>query len=123
MTSSPFFNMLWSQLLYQLPHVLVALVGMILGLIFWRRSPAACLFALLGCGILFLVGVTWPFLNAWSFSSHMDRGWSAVRYGQVMAVIGGVGTVLSTIGQILVLVAVFVGRRAPAPAAGAPPPV
>ena len=52
-----------SNLLVQLPILLVWLIGIVLAFVFWRRHPQVSLLALIGFGLLFVLTVIGAFLN------------------------------------------------------------
>ena len=47
----------------QVPLYLVLIVGMVLAIVYWRRSPHACLFAFLGFTLYFLASIFNAMLN------------------------------------------------------------
>lgn len=102
----------WSQLLYQTPVLGASVVGMILALVFWRRCPGVCLFALIGFGILFVQSLSQSLTTAYLVSAHMERGWSAAQYGRIMAAASIVHGMVRAVGYVFVLLAVFSGRSA-----------
>src|SRR5687768_4164505 len=57
MMNNPQWTFIFSQLGAQAPTLLVYLVGLILAGIWWRRAPAAAMYAMIGCGILLLTSV------------------------------------------------------------------
>jgi hypothetical protein len=112
-------TMFWSQFLYQIPVVGASVIGMILALAFWRRCPGACLFALLGFGVLFVLGFSQSLANAYLITARMERGWSAEQYGHIMTAANSVIALVRTVGFAFVLLAVFSDR--PAGPANEPP--
>lgn len=103
----------WTKLLYQAPILIILLVGIVCALAFWRRAPNACLLAVIGLGILFLVGLIPPIADACCHALlRREWNWNADKYGQVMAVVGVIYIVFQTVGLAFVVLALFTGRRA-----------
>ena len=103
----------WLQLLvYQAPTLLVALVGLILGLVNLRRCPGPALLTLLGCGLFVLTDFFSLVVRAALFEQMRDRAMPAERYAQLMFVVGIAGSLGYALGVLLVVVAVFSGRGA-----------
>ena len=109
----------WMQLLaFAAPTLLVALVGVVLGLVTLRRCQQAALMALVGCGLLFLVGF-FAFLGRTVIWEQMrDGAIPPQRSGELMALVGVASGLGHALGLLLIVSAVFVGR-APQPDATA----
>ena len=106
-----FFNYLTRMPLY-----LVWLVGIILGLIYWRRHPRISALATIAFGGLFAAmlfnPVGGPWGSPWAFGSR----WTGSQMN-FMLVFGGLfSTLLSTAAWVLILLAIFGGRQPPVPA-------
>lgn len=102
------------QLPYITPMLLVYLVGMVLSLLQLKRIAKPAAFALVGCGMLFLITAVFPFVQGYIFVSRYDRGWTEQEIGQWLRVVGIVRTLLHLTAFSLLLVAIFAGRRATA---------
>jgi hypothetical protein len=103
-------NYVVPQLPYIIPMLLVYLVGVVLSLLQLKRLGTPAMFALLGCGILFVSTAVFPFVQGY-VASQLFR---LSEMGLWIGVIGLVRMVFQVIGFSLILAAVFAGRRAPA---------
>lgn len=112
-------TMFWSQWLFQIPVVGASVIGMILALAFWRRCPSACLFALIGFGVLLVLAFSQSLANSYLITARIERGWSAEQYGHILTAANIVTALVRTVGYAFVLLAVFSGR--PAGPANEPP--
>jgi hypothetical protein len=121
---------LWQQLAYQVPVLLVYLIGFVLALLFFGRQPTAALLTLIGTGLLVLVTVAVVVVQAFLVQQRMEENWSVERFARLMSTVGLAGSIGRAIGLALVVAAVFVGRGHTRPAiagpgaapAGGPPP-
>jgi hypothetical protein len=98
------------QLPYIVPMPLVYLVGVVLSLLQLKRLGTPAMFALLGCGILFVSTAVFPFVQGY-VASQLFR---LSEMGLWIGVIGLVRVLLQATGFSLVLAAVFTGRKVPA---------
>jgi hypothetical protein len=106
-----------------LPVVLLALVwlvGGLLAVVTWKRNPTASLLALLACLLLLAVTVVGAALQHYLVTRRLSfqRGWSTAEFNLLWGVVYWGRTLLSAVGYVLLLCAVFVGRGR-----AAPPPV
>ena len=109
----------WRRLLFsESTLVFPSLVAMILARVYWRRCPRACLFALIGFGVLFLQGILNSLLTVWAYDLTEHPEWG-IAPQQFMDGVLLFTLVARGLGIIFVIMAVFTGRR---PAAVAPPP-
>jgi uncharacterized membrane protein len=95
------------------PVLLAYIAGFVLSLVFWRRSPRACLLALLGTTEMFLTAVVLTFV--WPYVSLLGSrsGWSGEEFSRAFAVLGVIQSCLYAGGLVLLLLAVFAGRSRP----------
>src|SRR3954452_6165100 len=100
------------QLTTQLPLLLAYVTGMILALVFWRRSPGPSLLTLLATVLLLVIAVLQAFLFFYSVRARHDLGWSDERFGWMSGGNNLVGSVLRAGACGLLLIAVFMGRNA-----------
>ncbi|MFO0966813.1 MAG: hypothetical protein U0793_14670 [Gemmataceae bacterium] len=94
------------EILFQLPYLLAYIAGMVLALSFWRRYPTACLLLLLGCLVKMVASLALVF---YSLFFWFDKGEGPIEMVPLLI------TVIDAGAYGLLLSAVFVGRRAPAP--------
>lgn len=104
------------QFAYAGPVLVVYFVGMILSVIFLRKSPGAATLALAATLILFFTGLGVTMTQGYFFRMRYESGWTPAQYAQMSNVISIVGTILRTFGSALLVAAVFVGRKSPSAA-------
>ena len=100
-----------SSLLFQLPIILVWLVGIILALVFWRRHPivsAMTLIAFIGFLILSFIGA---WLNIWLPITLQEQGLSAEQISIIFTIRGAINALVYTFLWILVAFAIFGWRK------------
>jgi hypothetical protein len=100
-----------SQILYQLPLIIACLVGVVLAIVFWSRSPGASLMTLIGCLVLLLAIFVVSGVQSYLVSARIQQGWTLVKYGAVTAVVSAVSALIRGAAFGCVIGAVFVGRR------------
>lgn len=106
---------LLQQLAYQLPSLFIYVAGGIAAAVSLKRHRASSLLCLAGCVVSLLTIVALTGIQAWLFGARLGEGWSMARYGQAMSVVAMGGAILRPIGLVLIMVAVFIGRKQPAP--------
>lgn len=107
-TDDTFLFTVLTQLAGQAPVLLAYLVGVILALVFWQRSPVPALLTLIAM-VLFLMttlvqSVLVHYLVRVSADSGMTLGW-------MLSANAVIGSVLRAMAVGLMLAAVFTGRR------------
>jgi hypothetical protein len=100
-----------TQLAGQAPVLLAYLVGMILALVFWRRSPGPCVLTLVATGLLLGTTLVQSFLFLYLIRAREDFGWTEERYRWMLSANALVGSVIRAVAFGLLLAAVFVGRK------------
>lgn len=100
-----------SQVLYQGPLLLAALIGLVLSLAFLGRSRWPAILTLSAMVILLVSTVAVTAVQAYFFSARIAYGWSNDMYGQVSSVLALLGSVSRGLVICLLLVAVFIGRK------------
>jgi hypothetical protein len=98
-------------LLPNLPAMLVWLVGIAVALSTWRRHPRVSQTALVACVLLLVNAAGGPVAQFWVFQGMSQLGWTGQEYGRIMALVTLVRVAFSTVGYVLLLLAVF-GWRA-----------
>jgi hypothetical protein len=114
---------LLSFLLPSLPACIVWLVGVILALATWRRHPRVSKTALVACALLLVNAAAGPVAQYWLYTGISGYVWTAQEYGRMLGLVTLVRVAFSTVGYVLLLLAVFGWRatpRFPAGPAGEP---
>ncbi len=104
-------SFLLTQLMYQAPMLIVSLVGLILAAVNRNRCPTPAMLTILGCGLIFLVGLAQPVVFWVMMQQREEANLDAKQFGQMLSTIGLVWSGLRAIGVALVVIAVFMGRR------------
>lgn len=107
----PGMSFLWRQLAYQIPGLIVYLVGVILALVWFGRARGPAALCLLGCGLLILTALAVSGIQAYFFQQRFEAGLPDQRMAQAMNVVAVAGNIVRAVGIGLVIAAVFVGRR------------
>jgi hypothetical protein len=100
-----------SQLIYYGAPLALYAVGIVLGLAFLRRYPAAAGLVLGACGLMLvatvaIAGVSW-------YVFEIQESGSSMRYASLMSWVGMAGSLVRVAALAMLLAAAFVGRRAP----------
>jgi hypothetical protein len=106
-------SVLSSFLLPSLPAVIIWLVGIAIALATWRRHPRVSQTALVACVLLLANAAAGPLAQFWLFQRMTQFGWTAAEYGRTMGLVTLVRVAFSTVGYVLLLVAVFGWRVTP----------
>lgn len=96
------------SLLVRLPILLIWLVGVIIAIVRWQRHPRTSLMLVLGLAILTLASLIGVFWEAWLPQGAARIGVS--RIGALASVYGIVQALISAVGWVLVIIAVFSKR-------------
>lgn len=113
MTPSNNLSVLTSFLLPSLPAIIVWLVGIAVALATWRRHPRVSQTALVACALLLVNAAAGPVAQFWLFQGMSRLGWTSQEYGRMMGLVTLVRVAFSTVGYVLLLVAVFGWRTTP----------
>ena len=111
MNISPTMTQFASQMLTQLPLLLVYAAGIIVCAIRWRRAPTAALLAMIGTSIVLLATVIFAFLSAFLINQRMTAGAPAAQLGNTLTIMAAASSIMRGLGFALVLVAVFAQRQ------------
>ena len=107
------FEFIRSQFALTVPMMLVYLVGIILSVVHLKRIGKPALFALAGCGALFLIAAAFPFVQG--YIMYGDDSQRTFRERALwMGVAGFVRMLLHATAFGLLLAAIFVERSVPA---------
>ena len=100
----------FSNLLVQLPVILVWLVGSILSLSYWRRHPRVSRLTLIAIAVLFVESLAGTYLSFGLPLMLSERGWHSSRLGIFLSTVGFVRALVRAGSWGLLLSAIF-GRR------------
>ncbi len=107
-------TLIWSQMVYAIPALLVGIFALVLAIINWSRCPRAALLVAVGAGVLLAATV----MNV-AFYGVMAPGFhrthSAASLGTLYAIAGFVSAILHQGGVVLLILAAFAGRKPAAP--------
>jgi hypothetical protein len=112
MSASPGSSLLVTllkQLLGESPALLAYLVGFILAIAYRRRWPTPCKLVALGTGLLFITNAGFTVLLAFIMDSWSNQTWN--DFGGLVWFFEMISNSLHAVGFVLVLAAVFTGRR------------
>ena len=104
----------------QIPLFLVIIVGMVLAIIYWRRAPQACLFALLGFTLYLVASILNAMLN-YLYPDLLFDAFDAMDLGNDRMLFFYSDlffALLRGIAFVFIFIGVYSGRGQP----GAPPP-
>ncbi len=102
-------SMLWSQLTYQLPMLIVAVVALVMAVVFWRRAHPASACVALGAVLLLFTGLVFPVVTAMLYDSG-DEGRPSADTIKLMNQIGLVASIVRAGAVGILVAAAFVGR-------------
>lgn len=111
MSSAP-TAMILSQL-WNLPAILLAIVGIVIALARWKKHPTVSLVALIAFGLLLgtrLLSAALFAFQYWQISSNSFSG-----TGSIFGIVQSLLVLFGFLSQVLMIIAIF-GWRAPAPA-------
>ena len=114
------FSFFGQQLVAQIPVLLVAFIGLGLSLVFLGRYRWPAVLTLLATGILLITTFVVTGAQAYVFSSRNTMGLSTENYTQLAIGVGWVGSLARALALALLLAAVFIGRKRPAPVTTSP---
>ncbi len=120
MTPNNNLAVLSSFLLPSLPGIIVWLVGVAIALATWRRHPRVSQTALVACVLLLVNAAAGPVAQFWLFQGMSQLGRTSAEYGRLLGLLTLVRVAFSTVGYVLLLVAVFGWRATPRFPAGPP---
>ena len=107
---SPVLSFVFQQLLYQVPLLLATLLGVVLSLVFWKRSPGPAAITLIASVAMLLTAVAVTGLQGYLLSLRLERGWSNADYARWNTVVGLISATVRGLGTAAVVAAVFIGR-------------
>jgi hypothetical protein len=101
---------IFSNLLVQLPVILVWLVGVILSLSYWRRHPKVSRFTLIAIAVLFVESLAGTYLSLYLPLTLSERGWNSGRLGILLSTVGFARALVRAVSWGLLLAAIFARR-------------
>ena len=99
-----------SQLPTLAPMLLIYLIGVVLSLIHLKELGQPAAFALVGCGLLFLINAVYPFVQGYLIVSRSESQWTMAQLGMWMNGLGIIRTLLHLTAFSLLLAAIFADR-------------
>jgi hypothetical protein len=105
----PLVHYLVTQLGYTLPSILVYLVGFVLAIINIRRAPVPAVLTLVSVGLMFLATLATVALQAYVIHTHRI----SAGPGNLMSLVGVGGACARAAGVLMLVIAVFLGRKSP----------
>ena len=107
------FNYFMQQMLYQLPTLLAAVIGVVLSLIYLKRYRLPSVLALLGSATVIISGLIVTIAQGYFFSARFSSlAMTSQNYVQFANVIGWIGAFVKGVAIALLIVAIFIGRKA-----------
>lgn len=100
-----------SNLLIQLPLLIVWIIGIIVALVRWSKHPRVSLVALIGLAVLFVIALVGGLLTPWLQMTLMRNGMSGSRVGLLSGIVGIVLSLIRAGAWGLILVAIFSKRE------------
>jgi len=99
------------QIAYSAPLLLVYVIAAALAVIFLRKHPLSSMLALAGALILLITGIGVVIGQITLVRQRVESGWSVTYYNQMLMIVNAVGTVFRTLGTMLLVAAIFAGRK------------
>jgi ABC-type methionine transport system permease subunit len=109
MNDTKMFSEILRGILIQFPILLVCLVGIMVALISWRRSPAASLWTLLAFCLAFLLCILIPVSQQTMLRMMKESSLDTRLTANIT--LGVVWSIFRAISYILLLVGVYAGRK------------
>jgi hypothetical protein len=102
----------FQQLLYQSPLLLVYLVGLIVAMVMFSRCPRAAMLTIIGTGTLLFVAIGMVVLQTYLISARNTGGGITMQnYSTIIMTSNVIANILRAIAMGLIIAAVFVGRK------------
>lgn len=98
---------IWPQLLYSLPTILVAIAAVVVCIMNWQKTPTAAMFCLIGFGLIGFNSVFGVVMTTLMIRNGANTG----MFREFWSLVSAARTILSLAGYIFLLVAVFSGRE------------
>jgi hypothetical protein len=105
------FWLLARQFGFAIPLLLVCFAGLIVAILFIKKYFWSSVLTLAAMCILFVIRVTMPLAQLYLLHASIDRGWTTVTQVQVLTVISLTTGFGDAAAAILLLIAVFAGRK------------
>jgi hypothetical protein len=104
-------SLLFQQLAYAVPVLVVYLLGLILAVIFIKKYPGPAILTLIGIVILTATIFGISFTQAYLNEVRITSGWPFEKYSQTMSLVSLTGSIMRALGSALLVAAIFVGRK------------
>jgi hypothetical protein len=100
------------QMLYQAPTILVAIIGIVLSIVFMKRSKVPAFVAIFGCATVIFGSVVVTITQAYFFSARFSSfAMTSTGYVQLANVISWLGAFIRAFAILVLIVAIFIGRK------------
>ena len=106
-STSNSISILWSQVLFALPTILIAIAALVVCVLNWQKAPTAAMFCLIGFGLIGLNAIIGAFVT----TLVVRNGGSPARVGEFWLIINAARVLLNLAGFVFLLIAVFSGRQ------------
>lgn len=99
-----------SQLLFQLPTLIILTLGLVFSLMWWNRHPRVSLLTFLATLLALLSSVVLPVAQMYLINQRNRGGWNMAYLNHMLSGMAVVGGIIRGITYALLLAAVFSGR-------------
>lgn len=113
---------LLSQLAVASPTIVIALIGIVVAIILRPRCPTASILAILALVLLIGVNISMPVVNSVLIDQRAKSGFTNSQFSTFMSVTGFIASAARAGSMVLLIAAVFAGRRTADTSAGRLPP-
>ncbi|HZS45973.1 MAG TPA: hypothetical protein VFC63_12790 [Blastocatellia bacterium] len=100
-----------TQELWQLPLLLVYLVGILISLALRKRGPTAATCAAIGLFLLLFADACSPICGNYIISSQLRRNWNNLDVNHALTIVSVILNIIRTGAFVLIIVAIFSGRQ------------
>jgi len=102
------------QMLYQAPTILVAIIGIVLSIVFMKRSKVPAFVAIFGCGTVIFGSLVVTITQSYFFSARFSSfAITSTSYVQLANIISWLGAFIRAFAILVLIVAIFIGRKTP----------
>jgi len=99
------------QLLVQIPSLLLYVVGIVFAFVYRQQSRTPSMLALLACAFLLCLSLVMPFISNYLLYARSVNEWSIEKLGHILGGVSIVSSILSALGNGLLLTAIFIDRK------------
>ena len=99
------------QLAYVAPALIVCFVGMVLAVIFIKKSTGPAILTIIAALLFSVTYVGTALAQTYLMRARFQFGWPVGRYSQMLSIVSISGSLLRALGLAILFTAVFVGRK------------